>query len=168
MKVLHDPKRHRRRRPSETASPEFVVQEEPFLQIIDELPPLFLQYGEEHAKAPIAPDWKHLMTMAASGILKVMTARYNGQLVGFAFSIVGPTIMHAKTIHGITNAVWLTPAYRLGMYGYKLLKANRDMLIAKGCHRLFLSFQMSYERQGALYKRLGYKPEEVSYAYDNS
>ena len=159
--------RQRPRRSARAAPDGFVVGEQSLFDIIDELPPLFILYGQEHPRVTIAPDWQHLMRMYAQGILRVMTARYNGALIGFAFSVVGPTIMTRTTLQGITVAIWLDPAYRQGRNGYNLLKANRDMLLSIGCKRLFVSADVAHQRQAVLYRRLGYKFEEASYAYDS-
>ena len=166
--MLHDPKRRLRRRPSESAAPEFTLQAESLLKIVDELPPLFVLYGKEHAKSPIDPNWSALLPMAANGVLRTFTARYGGALVGFAFSVVGPHLMHASTPHGITNAIWLSPAYRQGLNGYRFLKGNRDYLLQIGCKRLYIGFDIEHQRQAVLYKRLGYKLEEMSFSYDHS
>ena len=166
----HAAQLRRRPRPSGTVAPKqdlapkFTVQPEELLAVAGELPPLFVRYGREINKAPADPDWEGLLRMTAVGMLKLVTARFDGALVGFAFSNIGRHIMYKSTPHGITFAVWLDPAYRTGWNGYRLLRFNRDFLHEIGCKRLCLSTESSNPRLGKVYERLGYKFDELSYA----
>lgn len=159
--MLHDPKRHRRRRHSETASPEFTIQEEPFLKIVDELPPLFVRYGKENGKAPVDPDWQGLLHMAAGGMLRMTTARYGETLVGFCLNILSRPVMYKTTLFGTTFAVWLDKPYRYGMNGLKLVRRNKELLIEWGCDRLYIATDK--DRLGKVFERLGYRYDESHY-----
>lgn len=135
--------------------------------IAAELPPLFLRYGREFIKVEgviAEPDWPQLLRMAATGVLKVLTARDNGVLVGFAFSIIGPHLMWRSVIHGITNAIWLDPAYRFGWFPVRFLRANLDVLRELGCKRVCIAHAATTPGLGKVYKRLGYTLDELSYA----
>jgi GNAT superfamily N-acetyltransferase len=154
----------RRPRPSATAAPKFTVQPELLADVAGELPPLFVRYGKEIDKAPADPDWQGLLRMTAVDMLKLVTARFGGTLVGFCFSNIGRHIMYKSTPHGITFAVWLDPAYRTGWNGYRLLRFNRDFLHEIGCKRLCLATDVGNPRLGKIYERLGYKLDELSYA----
>ena len=98
------------------------------------------------------------------GTIRVITARYAGALVGFCFNYVAPTLMCKSVLQGNTIAVWIDPTYRLGMRGYQLLRFNRNQLHAWGCKRLCIAADMDHGRLGLVYKRLGYKLDEMSYA----
>jgi GNAT superfamily N-acetyltransferase len=123
-----------------------------------------VRYGAELYKAPLDPDWQGLFRMTAVGMLKLITARFDGLLVGFACTNIGQHLMFKSTPHGITFAVWLDPAYRTGGNGYKLLRFNRDFLLGLGCKRLCISTDARSPRLGKVYERLGYKFDELSYA----
>src|SRR5215469_12806244 len=99
MTVRHALKQQPRPSRSTDAPPEFSVQEEPFFQLVDELPPLFSRYAEL-AKAPVDIDWQGLMNLALAGQLKVVTARYGDALVGFCISILSRPLMYKSTLYG--------------------------------------------------------------------
>lgn len=154
-------------KPSATAAPDLTIQVEQLYDIAQELPPLFVSYGREFPKVEGVvsdPDWPQLLRMAALGALKVLTARDDGVLVGFAFSVVGPHLMYRSVIHGITNAIWLDPAYRAGWFPVRFLRANLDMLRDAGCRRVCIGHDAGWPRLGKVFERLGYKCDEVLYA----
>src|ERR1700740_565016 len=99
MKTQPVPARRRLPKPSASAAPEFTIQAESLIEIAGELPSLLVRYGKEHAKAPVDPDWQGMLRMTAAGTLRVVTARWNGALVGFCFSVVGPHLMYKSTCH---------------------------------------------------------------------
>lgn len=159
--MLHDPKRRRHRKRSESAQPKFTIQEESFLKIVDELPPIFMRYGVENGKAVVDPDWQGMMHMAATGQLRMVTARYGDILIGFCLNILSRPLMYKTTIFGTTFAVWLDKPYRWGLNGLKLVRRNKELLLEWGCQRLYIAAENP--RLGKVYARLGYRFEEAHY-----
>lgn len=157
----------RRPRPSATVAPELTFDTEAFAAIANELPPLFVRYGEEFPKVDGVvsdPDWAALYRMAMAGTLRVVTARDAGLLVGFAFNVVGPHLMYKGTCHGITNAIWLDPAYRIGWQPMKFLRANLEFLKSWGVKRACIGEDAAKPRSLAkVYERLGYRLTEQLY-----
>ena len=151
-------------KPSASAAPKLTFQPESLVDTASELTPLFVRYSAEIYKAPLDPDWQGLFRLTAAGMLKMVTARFDGLLAGFAISNIGTHIMFKSTPHGITFAVWLDPAYRTAWSGYRLLRFNRDFLLDLGCKRLCISTDARNPRLGKVYERLGYKFDELSYA----
>lgn len=141
------------------------MQEESFIAISDEMLPLVERFGRELGKVTVAPDWLGLFRMTASGVLRTTTARYDGALVGFALNIVGPHLLYHTTTFGITNAMWLDRAYRGGWQGYKFLRANRDNLKTWGATIAYIARDLTKgdDRLEAVYRRLGYQPDELMY-----
>ncbi len=157
----------RRPRPkvSATAAPEIAVAQ--LADIAAELPSVFVRYGREFNKVEGVvsdPDWPQLLRLEAAGILRILTVRDRGLLVGFAFSLVGPHLMYRHATHGITNAVWLDPAYRAGWFPLKFLRANMEMLRKAGCKRVCIAHDAATPRLAKVYERLGYKLDELCYA----
>lgn len=151
-------------RPSAIGAPDIAVER--LYDIAQELPPLFVRYGQEFPTIEGVvsdPDWTQMLRMDAMGMLKVLTARDGGALVGFAFSVVGPHMMYRSVKHGITNAVWLDPAYRSGWFPLKFLRANLEMLRDEGCRRVCIGHHALWPRLGKVYERLGYKFVERLY-----
>lgn len=159
----------RRPRPSASVAPKpgLTIQAESLYEIANELPPLFVRYGQEFKKVEGVisdPDWSQLFRMTAAGTLKVTTARDKGTLIGFAFSVVGPHLMYKNTCHGITIAVWLDKAYRFGWFPLKFLRRNLELLKEYGVKRAAIARDAMTPRLGVVYERLGYRVDEVSYA----
>ena len=146
-------------------APRFTVQVESFIDIAHELPPLFVRFGKELAKAPVEPDWQSFFNMTLAGVLRTTTARYDGALVGFALNIVGPHMFHKGTCFGMTTAVWLDRAYRNAWNGFKFLRHNRDNLREWGVKRacIMRDTVKSDARLDKVYRRLGYEPDELNY-----
>jgi hypothetical protein len=145
----------------EIVQPEFQVAEESLIEIADQLPAIFVRYGNEHANAPLDVDWQTMFRMSATGMLRLVVARHNKQLVGFCLNLLTRPIMYKSTLYGTTVATWLDKPYRYGLNGYKLLKTNRDLLESWGCQRMFIATDK--ERLGTVFERLGYKYSEHSF-----
>jgi len=142
------------------------IKPERLEDIADELPPLFVRYGDEMGKAATEPDWVNLYRLSMAGGLRVVTLRDNGALVGFAISIVGPHLMYKSMTYGITIAVFIDKAYRHGWTGPKFLAKNRDFLREWGCHRISVGEDVTQPSLGKLYERTGYRLAEHLYVMD--
>jgi GNAT superfamily N-acetyltransferase len=153
-------------RPSASVAPELTAQEESFLKIADELPPLFVRCGREFPRVEGVvsdPNWPMMFRMAAAGGLRVVTARDASSLVGFAFNIVGPHLMYKNVCYGITNAIFLDKPYRFGWFPVKFLRHNLDCLREWGVKETFIARDVANLRLGKVFERLGYKAVEVGY-----
>ena len=154
-------------KPSVSAAPDLAFAVEPLEQIAHDMPPMIVRYGRELERVP-QPDWASLLRMSALGGLLTVTARSGDVLAGFVLSIVGPHLLYRETKYGITNVVWLDPVYRTGMGGYRMLKFNRDKLLELGCSQLCIAHSVvsgDQRRMGVLYRRLGYRLDEMAYAH---
>ena len=161
MTMLREKPSRRRRKLSAIGRPEFVVQEEPLLQFVDELLPLAIRFGQEKAIAPVDPDWQGMLRMAATGSLRFVTARYDGVLVGFCANVLSLPMMYRSTPVGTTLAVYLDRSYRFGWNGYRLLRRNKRYLEQWGCRHCHIS--TDDPRLGKIYQRLGYCELERHY-----
>jgi GNAT superfamily N-acetyltransferase len=141
------------------------IEPERFEDIADELPPLFVRYGDELGKDATDPDWSNLLRLAMTGVLRVVTLRDNNKLVGFAISMVGPHLMYRSVCHGITIAVFIDKPYRHGWTGLKFLAKNRDILREWGVKRACIAEDATADKSlRKVYERVGYTPDETTYA----
>jgi GNAT superfamily N-acetyltransferase len=159
------------RRPPRASAPALLepsIQVESFSAIADELAPLFVRFWKENGRdgVPLDPDWVSLLRMTAAGLLRVVTARQDGALVGFILNIVGPHLMYHGTCHGTTIDYWLDPICRAGWFPVKFLRRNVELLREWGAKRAFIAADAGYKdgRAGKLFERLGYAKHEVHYA----
>lgn len=119
-------------------------------------------------KVPLEPNWDGYLKLDVGGILRVLTVRANGLLVGYHFVLVFPHLHYASTLSAQTDIFWLDPAYRTGWTGYKLLKLVRDTLKENGVklHAINIKLHVEAERGtlAVLFKRLGYKSIETVFS----
>lgn len=162
--------RHERElpRPQKVSGPERPeFRWERFHEIAKELPPLFLRHWRELALnqdfIPLAPDWDKYYTLDVTGVLKVLTVRDKGMLVGYGFLLIGPHLHYTTTrwVHG--DMFWLDPLYRQGWTGVRLFKelirGAREMEGA--ILQLVAKHHFEDGRVEKLLKRLGFTPVET-------
>jgi GNAT superfamily N-acetyltransferase len=138
------------------------MQEESFPVISGELPALFSRV--ETAKFETNPDWAQLLRMSVPGNLRVLTLRDRGALVGVAVTVVGPHLMNKTLLQGVTVLIWVDPLYRNGWTGVAFVKTNCAMLRKAGVKRMCIGHAPKNHRLAAVYRRAGYKLDEISYA----
>lgn len=158
----------RRRERSANAAPKLTAQAEPLLEIADELPPLFVRYGNEianrrHNGVTFDPNWSMMLRMAAVGGLRFVTARDGDSLIGFASTIIGPHLAFKDVCYGITNAIFLDKPYRFGWFPIKFMRHNLACLREWGVKETFIARDFADERLGRVYEAVGYTPSEVGY-----
>jgi hypothetical protein len=147
-------------------------QWEPFRNFAKELPPLFKQHWREIAlnqdKVPLDPDWQRYFDYDLAGVLKCLTVRSNGILVGYVFMLVYPHLHYASTLCAVTDMFWLDPAYRRGLAGYRMLATMKKSLQDAGVKVVYANTKLHFEADrgtiGKLFERLGFKPTETLYS----
>lgn len=166
--MRHEPAPLQAQKVSGPAQPEF--RWERFSAIAHDLPPLFARHWREIALnqdfIPLAPDFDRYYALDLQGILRILTVRHEGLLVGYAFLLFGPHLHYATTPYGHGDMFWIDPLYRQGWTGVKLFKelirGTREM----GGAILQLSIKLHFEngRVAKLLTRLGFHPVETMYA----
>lgn len=157
------------RRLSGPAAPEFGWER--FNAIVHELPPLFNEHWRELALnqdvIPLAPDWDKYYQLDIAGALHILTARVSsGQLVGYAFTLVGPHPHYATTVWAHVDMYWLDPVYRQGWTGVRFIKALVLGAKTLGAVNLTLATKTHFadNRVTKLLQRLGFVPIETIHA----
>lgn len=140
---------------------------ERFSEIVKELPPLFKRHWREIALNQDAvlldPSWDTYIKLDLMGVLRILTVRSHGALVGYHFLLVVPHLHYNSTLSAETDLVWLDPAFRFGLTGYRLLKQACDDLKAGGVKLHKINEKLHAPFLGPLLKRLGYAPIETAY-----
>lgn len=151
---------------SAPATPKIAV--ELLYECRNELIPLFVRFHVEQGKHDIEldPDWDQLLRMTATGMLRVVTVRDEGTLVGFLLNTLGPALFYKSTLHASTIAYWLDPVYRAGWFPVKVFRRNLELLREWGVKRAFIAVDASYKngRMGMVFRRLGYELHETHYS----
>jgi GNAT superfamily N-acetyltransferase len=154
------------------ARPEPVFAVERFYDVLGDIKPLqneqWNELGRDKARVRLDPDWSSFAGLDTSGLLKILTARVDGVLVGYVANLVSFHLHYKSTLHATVNAYWLAPAYRKGWTGIKMLRRNEDELRRMGVVRLFVDDSVAFKnardrRTRKLFAFLGYTPTGVVY-----
>lgn len=148
-----------------------IYQWQPFRDFVRELPPLFKQHWRELAlnqdKIPLDPDWPRYFDLDLIGLLRCLTVRDRGLLVGYVFVLVFPHLHYASTLWAQTDIFWLDPVYRQGWAGYRMLRMMEKGLKEIGVKVINVNAKLHFEASrgtiGRLLERLGYQPSDVVY-----
>ena len=109
---------------------------------------------------PYDPDWGKYFAFDAAGSLAIWTARTieGNVLVGFVVWILTRGLHCSETVFANADLVYLSPDYREGLTGYKLIKSA---VAAVRPHADLVRVETNdlYEqgRMGVLLKRLGFR-----------
>lgn len=152
-------------RREERAPVEFAV--ESWSGALPEMRRLFDDHWQEIAlnkdAIPLDIDYELYARLERDHELHLVTARDDGWLVGYHLSVIRPHPHYRSTLHCMTDVFYLRPAYRSGMTGYKLLKAARDSVQARGVKKMLMGTKMAIDIDPLL-KRLGFTPIERVYS----
>lgn len=122
-------------------------QKERMCTIMHELPPLFMAHWREvireEERLPLDPAWDHYASMDMQGMLHIMTARADGQLIGYYVARLAPYFHSRHCKVAMCDMFFVHPDFReegKGMLGtgYLLLAKATEMLKALGVRKSYL------------------------------
>lgn len=118
------------------------------------------------ADAPFDPDWDRYLAMDMAGMLRLLTVRLEGVLIGYVLSVVYPHLHYLSTPWAMLDSYWLEPAFRRGWTGVRMFREHEAILRENGVKVIHHGFNVRFapRRMQALMKRLGYEPIELIYA----
>jgi hypothetical protein len=108
------------------------------------------------------PDWENYEWLAKRGMLHIVTARDDGWLVGYHVSVIRPHAHYKSSLTCFSDIMYLSPQYRVGLTGYKLIKFFRDSVKAKGVQKIYMMTKLALDLDPIL-RRLGFTPIERVY-----
>ena len=142
-----------------------IFAKEPFRDMEAELAELAPDHWEEVGRPDIPLDinWGLLHILEDAGALHVLTARDDGELVGYVIHVAAPAT-HYNIIQACDDGHYLKPEYRKGWAGMRMIRAAEEMLRDLGVKTI------SYHQKtrpdidkGAVFERLGYELTERIY-----
>lgn len=132
----------------------------------EEMAPLWVKHWEEVAlnrdKMPLVPDFANYDTMEQLGMLHIVVARKEGQIVGYHFTIVRPHLHYSTTLCGQTDIYYIAPEHRTGRTPLRLFQFVEKTLKARGVKKLFTGTKLSLNA-GPLFEFMGWHPTETLY-----
>ena len=142
-------------------------QVESVCDILNEVTPLLIEHWEQIAlekdTIPLAPVWDGYRDLEAADALRIITAREDGELVGYAIYIIGPSLHYADQRFADADVFWLAPEHRKGMAGMRLFRHAEKVLKEAGVTRVFNKVKLHFD-VGKVFERMGYKAVERVYA----
>ena len=94
-------------------------------------------------KIPLDPAWDKYLELDKAGNITCVTARDDGELVGYAVFIQTPHIHYQTTVYAHNDVLYLAPEYRGGSLGVDLLVISESALITKGVDVVYLHMKSS-------------------------
>ncbi len=139
---------------------------EKFSDVAVDMIPLWKAHWEEIAadqnKIPLAPDIKKYLELQDRDNLLTVVVRSDEKIVGYCIMFV-TTHMHYKTTVFATNdVIYLSPPYRKGVAGIRLIKKTEEFLKERGVHKVLWHVKPDHNF-GPILKRMGYSLAEYAF-----
>ena len=152
----------------------YTVQWEPLDAILDShLVSLLVEnYGEietDQDIIPLDPDWSRAYALEEMGVLRILTARCDGALVGYNAFHVMPHIHSRSTSIAVNDVLYVEPAHRARI-GFVLLRTAERALKAAGVVRIHYGTKVHAtvgrrgHKTGDVLAKLGYRHDEELYS----
>jgi GNAT superfamily N-acetyltransferase len=149
---------------------DLIFAVEPYSEVINEMRLMYPAHWAEVAinkdLVGLNPDYDRYSELDGQGLLHLVTARSNGDLVGYHLMIVTRHLHHKDSLSAISDITYLKPKYRKGMTGVKFLKYAFDGLRDMGVKCIHTSCKVNHDF-GKILERLGFKEEERLYTRVN-
>ncbi|HTN66402.1 MAG TPA: GNAT family N-acetyltransferase [Burkholderiaceae bacterium] len=141
-------------------------QTEPYAVMKTEIRPLLLRHWEEIAldkdSIPLDPDWDEYDRLAALGQLHILTARQDGDLIGYFVGIVRPHLHYRTSLTAFNDVLYIAPQHRRGRTALRFFTAIADGLRERGVQKLYINTKMHMDF-GPLLEFLRYRKTETIY-----
>jgi GNAT superfamily N-acetyltransferase len=129
--------------------------------------PLLEKHWEEIAlnkdTIKLNPDWDAYADLEDAGILRIFTARSDGELVGYFVTFVKAHIHYKDHLFAYNDILFLTKEYRKGFTGSKLIKFAEKCLKEDGVSVVVVNTKR-HKPFDVLLEWLGYKHIENIYS----
>lgn len=103
---------------------------------LEELVPLLEKHYEEIAmyqdKIEFNPDYDKYLSLEELGIIHLVTAREEGEIVGYHLSLVSPNLHYSDHLYAVNDIVFLKEELRKTKTGLEMFKYAEDTLKEKG------------------------------------
>lgn len=111
---------------------KLTVQLEEFKSALPEMEPFFPDHWKELAlhqeEISLDVDYDRYHKLAEMGILKIITVRDSGKLIGYHWVLVNQHLHYKSTVYAMTDVYYVHPNYRKGNIGVKLFQESEKIL----------------------------------------
>jgi GNAT superfamily N-acetyltransferase len=142
-------------------------QQESLVTTKEDARPLLEKHWEEIAlnkdTIKLNPDWDAYADLEDAGILKIFTARFDGNLIGYFVVFVRSHIHYKDNLFAYNDILYLDKDYRKGFTGAKLMKFAEKCLKEDGVSVLVVNTKR-HKPFDVLLSWLGYRHIENIYS----
>ncbi|NUQ28345.1 MAG: hypothetical protein HOQ35_07515 [Acidobacteriaceae bacterium] len=108
--------------------------------------------------------WETYFAMEQAGMLFLLTARHDGELVGYFLGIILPNLHNRKCLAAVSDMYFLHPNHR-GHTGVRMFREVEHAWRRMGVELATITCKVS-RNYGKLFERLGWQLEEKIYVKD--
>jgi len=126
---------------------------------IEELREILPEHYEELCVTkdfPLMPDYEGYGRLCVAGLLKCITCRQDGKLIGYAIFIVQPHLHYMSCKTAFEDIYFLKKEFRQGRVGLKMFQFAESVLKHDGVHRIIMHTKIHMDNS-RLFEYLGYK-----------
>lgn len=127
--------------------------------VLNEMDELFPAHYEELCvtkEFEYDPDYDAYRRLAQAGMLRCITCRADGELIGYIIFIIGPHLHYKSCITATEDIYFIRKDYRKGRIGIKLFQYAEQVLKERGIQRIVMHTKVHLDNS-RLFEYLGYK-----------
>ena len=140
------------------------LNQEPVLDVRPEMLVLLDQHYQELTlnkdKIKLDPMWELYDAMEKRSEFFLLTARMNGELVGYSAWFLKPHIHYRNTIVASNDVIFMRSDQRQGMTGIRLIKYSEQRMKELGANKIVWHIKNSLDFSVILH-RMGYADEDI-------
>jgi len=124
-----------------------------------ELAPILPEHYEELCVTkdfPLEPDFAAYDRLNTARMLKAVTCRNDGELIGYIIFIIQPHLHYMSCITAFEDLYYVKKEYRKGRTGIKLFQFSEKVLKDAGVKRIIMHTKIHMDNS-RLFEYLGYK-----------
>jgi len=143
-----------------------VFSVETYDQIISDLKPMLKDHWQElavHKDIVLDPDFVFYENAHKAGLIQILTARLNGELIGYAVFVVRIHPHYKNNSWASNDLIWLHPDWRNLGFGREFIGFIDREFKRRGVDVIHINEKTSSPALGMLLKSVGYVAVEVGY-----
>jgi len=129
------------------------------LDFLDEFEQVFPEHYEELCvtkEFPLEPDYEAYRRIGEAGMLRTVTCRADGKLIGYIVFIVSPHLHYKSCKTAIEDIYFVKKEYRKGRVGIRLFQYAEKVLKEREVKRIVMHTKVHLDNS-KLFEYLGYK-----------
>lgn len=140
-------------------------QEEKFSALYDEAAPLLERHYREIApyqdRLPLKPHRAYYEQLEQASALVIVTARSDGNLVGYLAALIGPRLHNVPIIGATADVVWIAPEHRNLGVGNAIFDYMEGVLAKRGALTFQCNSKSAHPALAFLLDARGYDRYEI-------